>query len=159
MKRILSLFALLLLAGAVHAQSVTTASIRGLVTDTAGEIQLKPGTNTLYTSSDGDVFTIDIGPDFDQSTRRLTNPQVETRHGTTLSLQETSASVLTLDCPGGFEAVFVADETRQYQMGYCTTREAEPELARRGLTRQDVQMKTGQGFVVAVAFPIAEGGR
>ena len=119
MKHTLCTLALLLLfVASAHAQA-SSGVLKGFVTDQTG-IQLEESTQTLYTKENV-AFTVDVK--IADSLFTLTNAQVEVdERGKSVKVKMSlpiTFSTSPLACPEGFAAAFVADESKQYQMGYC----------------------------------------
>ena len=76
----------------------------------------------VFTTPEGETFTIEVI--VADSVLALTNPKVETRGGPKILYKTDGVFAQELSCPDGFEATYVADETEQYQMGYCQANRA-----------------------------------
>ena len=116
MKNTLCFLALLLLAITAHAQA-SSGVIRGYVADQFAT-PLQVGANTVHTMPGGEVFTIEMTAGVIDSLFVLSNPMVKTSRGE-IALDLTLDSTLSLDCSEETEAIFFADESRDYQMGFC----------------------------------------
>ncbi len=118
MKHTLCILTLLLLAVTAHAQA-SRGSISGTVKDDF-DAPLPVGVSAVHTMPGGEVFTIEVATTEDDSLFVLKSPMVKTSRGE-IALTLIEDSRLSLDCPKESEAVFFADESRQYQMGVCAS--------------------------------------
>ena len=140
------LFLLLLTFGMV----AVPASAQHLLSKKA-VLTLHEGTNIIF-DADSPFFMIEVEmQSMNDSTRvvMITHAEVETLEAT-VELKRVGEARQVLACPTGFEAVYVADVTHQYQMGYCVSREGR--LGSDWALR-DVGMKTDPG-VTQLEVPV-----